>query len=184
MPSVSAHMVVAYEVGKKLNLTSDDYLRGNLLPDILDKKVSHYRIKGNIYKIPNIKYFLENFDMNNDLNIGYLVHLLLDKYYVGNYLEKYYFNEDVFINNMIYDDYDYINNKLINEFNLNIEELERILSKKYNMDIINENLEYNLKCLKNKRVGIPKYLEFNNFKKFLLDISNTIYEDIINYKNN
>ncbi len=36
MPSISAHMVVAKEVSKKLNISSDDFIKGNLLPDIID----------------------------------------------------------------------------------------------------------------------------------------------------
>ena len=39
MPSICAHMVIAKEVGKRLNINSDDFIRGNLLPDIGYKPV-------------------------------------------------------------------------------------------------------------------------------------------------
>ena len=107
MPNISAHMVIAKLVSEKLNITSDDYIRGNLLPDIIDKEDSHHKIQSKMYLIPNIDYFIKELDLTKDINIGYLTHLMLDKYYLI-YLENKYPNNIVF-DNGIYIDYDYIN---------------------------------------------------------------------------
>ncbi len=101
MPNISAHMIVAKEVGKKLNLTSDDYLRGNLLPDILNSNDSHHKIQSKIYLIPDINYFLNTLDLSKDINIGYLIHLLLDKHYLDDYLSNMY-STNIFLDGLIY----------------------------------------------------------------------------------
>ena len=35
MPGIASHMVVAKLVGEKLKLNSDDFIQGNIMPDIL-----------------------------------------------------------------------------------------------------------------------------------------------------
>ena len=82
MPSITPHMVVATEVAKILNINSEDFIRGNLLPDIIDIKNSHHKVESGIYMIPDIDYFIKKLDLTNDLDLGYLTHLLLDKHYL------------------------------------------------------------------------------------------------------
>lgn len=179
MPNISAHMIVAKEVGKKLNLTSDDYLRGNLLPDILNSNDSHHKIQSKIYLIPDINYFLNTLDLSKDINIGYLVHLLLDKHYLDDYLSNIY-STNIFLDGLIYKDYDYINNKLINKYKLNTNKLTSILSK-YDCKINKEKLKYNIECLNQNKNNKTKYLDYNSFYNFLIDISSTIAKELIEY---
>ena len=82
MPGICSHMIIAKEVSKRLNIDSDDFIRGNLLPDIIDLKDSHHKIKNNTYMVPNIDYFVKRLDLTNELHMGYLTHLLLDKHYL------------------------------------------------------------------------------------------------------
>lgn len=182
MPSISAHMVVAKEVSKKLNISSDDFIKGNLLPDIIDMEDSHHKIKGNFYMIPDIDYFVEKLDFSNDLYIGYLTHLLLDKHYLNDYLKFLYPNIDIFADGKIYRDYDYLNSLLIDKFELNTEDLEKILNT-YSCKILEEKLKYNIDCLKRCVSGNTKYLNFENFSQFLLDISDVISKELISYAN-
>ena len=119
MPNISAHMVIAKEVSRKLNVNSDDFIRGNLLPDIIDIEDSHYKIKNGVYLVSNIKRFLDLQDLSNNLYIGYLTHLLLDKHYLEDYLGKMFYNKNVFLDVKIYNYY-YLNHRLINKFDLNI----------------------------------------------------------------
>ena len=73
MPNISAHLIVGREVGKRLNINSDDFMRGNVLPDVIDMKDSHHKIKKGIYFIPNIlKRFICSFKS--------LIHPLYIKY--------------------------------------------------------------------------------------------------------
>ena len=44
MPGICSHMIIAKEVSKRLNIDSDDFIRGNLLSDIIDLKEEEDRI--------------------------------------------------------------------------------------------------------------------------------------------
>lgn len=182
MPNISAHMIVAQEVGKKLRIKSDAFIRGNLLPDIIDMDDSHYKIKNGIYFVPNIKYCLENLDFSDDLYIGYLVHLLLDKKFLEDYLGQLYPGENVFLDGEIYNDYNYLNSELVNQFKLDLDSLEKILTV-YSCKILEKKLKYNIDCLKQKKINKTKYLYFDSFSKFLLDTSEVISEELSNYAN-
>lgn len=180
MPSISAHMIVADKVSKILKINSDEFIRGNLLPDIVDTIDSHKKIESDLYLVPDIDYFLNNLDLTNDLYIGYLVHLLLDKHYLENYLPKIQPNKHVFLDNTIYKDYDYLNYPLVKLFNLDVINIEKILNN-YNCKISEEKLKYNIDCLKQKTEGKPIYLDLDSFSKFLKEISITISEELIKY---
>ena len=182
MPNISAHMIVAREVGKRLNIKSDNFIRGNLLPDIIDINDSHHKIKSKVYMVPDISYFFKKLDLNNDLHLGYLVHLLLDKYYLEDYLAKLYPNKNIFIDSMIYRDYDYLNYNLIKKFKLNVSSLEQILTN-FDCKILKEKLKYNIECLKQKKIGKTMYLDLDSFSDFLFDISKVISEELISYEN-
>ena len=182
MPSISPHMIVAKEVAKKLNITSEDFIRGNLLPDIIDIANSHHKIKGDIYMIPDIKYFLKTLDLTKDLDIGYLTHLLLDKHFLEDYLKVLYPNKSIFLDGLIYKDYDYLNHLLVKKFNIDIDYIENVLMK-YDCKIIEEKLKYNINCLKQNKIGKTHYLNINSFSKFLKEVSKTISEELTKYAN-
>lgn len=88
MPSIASHFVVAKLVSSYLGIKSDDFYKGNILPDIIDIEDSHFKIRS-YYEIPKLEYFYNNLNLNNDLERGYLCHLLLDK----DFLEKYVVNK-------------------------------------------------------------------------------------------
>ena len=182
MPSITPHMIVATEVAKILNINSEDFIRGNLLPDIIDIKNSHHKIESDVYMVPDIDYFLRTLDLTNDLDIGYLTHLLLDKHYLEDYLKKLYPNKNIFLDKKIYNDYDILNHSLVNNFNLDVEYIEKALMK-YNCKIKEKKLEYNINCLKNNISGKTYYLNINSFSKFLKEVSKTISEELIEYAN-
>ena len=180
MPNISAHMIIAKEVSKRLNLNSDEFIRGNLLPDVIDMENSHHKIEKGVYLIPDIDYFLETLDFSNDLNIGYFTHLLLDKHYLSEYLSNLYPNTNIFLDGDIYKDYDYLNYSLVKRFKLDVDKLESILNK-YDCKILEEKLKYNIECLKQKKKGETKYLDIENFASFLLEVSDTISKELLEY---
>lgn len=182
MPNISAHIIVAMKVSKKLKLNSDEFIKGNLLPDIIDMEDSHHKVKNGVYMVPDIEYFLQNLDFSKDLNIGYLTHLLLDKHYLSDYLESLYPNKNIFLDGIIYKDYDYLNSRLVDRYGLDIDKLENILSQ-YDCKILEVKLKYNIECLKKKKDGKTKYLNFENFASFLLEVSDTISKELVEYAN-
>lgn len=182
MPNISAHMIVAKEVSKILNINSDDFIKGNLLPDIIDLENSHHKILYDDYLIPDIDYFVDRIDFDNDLYIGYLTHLLLDKHYLIDYIKVLYSKTNVFSNGIIYDDYNFLNVLLVDKFELDIDYLVNVLSN-YDCKILEKKLKYNIEYLKQRTNGNPRYLDFESFSQFLLDVSNVISKELIYYAN-
>lgn len=180
MPSIAAHMVVAKLVSENLNIDDSDFIKGNLLPDIISKENSHHRIKGKYFLVPDLDYFKDNLDLNNSLYLGYYAHLLLDKYFLEEFVPQNIANLDVFRNEIIYNKYSIINYQLVKEFDLNVEYLKRILTD-FNVDICKDKLDYNLYCLSIIDNGKTKYLNFQDFAKFLRDISQGISKELENY---
>ena len=178
MPSIAAHMVCAKLVGEELKITSPEFIQGNILPDIIESEDSHRKIKGKYYYIPNIDYFTKKLDLTNDLEIGYLTHLLLDKYYLENYIYDIVNGLDAFISGIIYKDYDIISYKLVKRFNLDINYLNKVLSK-FSIQINEKKLENNLRCLNNCDVNAKEYyLDIDDFSKFLIETSKLIVENL------
>lgn len=183
MPNVSAHMIVGVEVAKRLNIGSEDFFRGNLLPDIIDCDDSHHKVVSGVYLVPDVTYFLKILDLRDDICKGYLVHLLLDKYYLEDYLSKRFKNKNVFLDEEIYNDYDFLNYKLVRSFNLDVDFFDRVLSN-YKQRVSNEKLIYNRECLKQKNSGRFKYLDFESFAQFLINVSELISQELSEYLNN
>lgn len=182
MSNISAHMIVAKKVGERLGVLSDEYYRGNLLPDIIKKSNSHYRKINGLYLVPDINEYLRKVSVNNDLEFGYLIHLLLDKHYLEDYICAIYPEKNVFEDKRIYRDYDYLNQALVEYFKLDIERLSRLLEQ-FDMEIDEDKLKYNITCLKQNTSGIPIYLDFDSFASFLSYIPDTICEELVNYEN-
>lgn len=184
MPSMSSHMAVASKICEKLNVNKDNFIKGNLLPDLYDDKtISHFKIQGKKYMIPDIELASNELDLSNDMYLGYLCHLILDKYYFEEYINKYEF--DVFEDERIYDDYDVLNTIIINHFNLDVDYIKKIMND-FPDDINNRKLFVNINCL-NKNVDSKlKIVDKDEFIDFLEKTIPKIEEDInkiINQKN-
>lgn len=180
MPGITPHMVVAKIVGKRLNITSPDFIRGNILPDLVNNPDSHHKIRGKYYLIPDIEFFKRNLNLNNEIELGYFTHLLFDKYFLEDYVLNYIDNLNIFEDNMIYQDYSAINYLLVKEFDLDIPYLVSVLSE-INGNVNEEKKQLNLKFLTNKKTRDSKYLDFKIFSSFLYNISSKICEDIQSY---
>ena len=179
MPNMSGHMAIAKRVSDILNIKDKNFYIGNLLPDLyLDKKKSHYKIQGTKYLIPDIDYVKNNLDLKNIKNLGYLCHLLLDKYYLEEYLKD--IEENVFESDKLYKDYDILNKDIVKYFNLDVDYI--LDSLKYIDDDIEESkLETNITCLKKNEFGETYYLDKDKFIKFLDDISCRIAKEVEEY---
>ena len=177
MPNIASHMVIAKLVGEKLKIEENDFIRGNLLPDIINKEDSHQKIKGTYFDIPNIDYFKSTLDLTNPKELGYYTHLLLDKYFLEEFIPIYLKRKDVFENGIIYEDYTAINNRLVKKFNLDIEKIKKAL-KGYKEEINKEKLEKNIKYLETEEDKTPTYIKFEELSNFLEEISIRIIKEI------
>ena len=177
MPSMSAHMAIACRLSDKLNVNKSEFIKGNLLPDLYDnKELSHFKVKGKIYYVPDIEKAKKELDLNNDLYLGYLTHLLLDKYYFDEYLIKYNLS-----NKSIYKEYDILNKDIIKHFNIDVLYLKKILTNFPN-DINTLKLQKNIECLDLNIEDKLEILDKDDFILFLENSSFRILEEIKNIR--
>lgn len=180
MPSIAAHMAVAKLVDEKLNINDVDFIKGNILPDIISIENSHHKIKGKCFLVPDIEYFRSNLDFNSKLYLGYYVHLLLDKYFLEEFVPKNISNLNVFKDKVMYTEYSLINYQLVSEFGLEIEFLREILSD-FSVPVHKDKLAYILQCLESSEIGPTIYLDYFTFSEFLYYISQVISEEVKDY---
>lgn len=172
MPSWPVHIAIANKLNKNLNL-NDDFILGNIMPDILDgyvikpsntteKKKSHYYSKQKI----NPECFInENkHELNNPIILGYLIHLLTDKFY-NEATAKHFINE----NNELYV---VLNNKTKAPKNLETFAMKHQDLEKYGQTLVNENkLGKKININNNTLNNIKALKKFTHTKS---DIENTI----------
>lgn len=183
MPSIAAHMICAKLVAEKLNINDSEFIKGNLLPDIVDIENSHRKIKGKHYYIPNIALIEKNIDLNDNLHLGYLTHLLLDKYFLEDYIYEVVEGKEVFLSRIMYKEYDIINYRLIKKFNIDKNYLNNIL-RDYKVPINIEKLENNIKNLNIIDTESKlKYLSVDSFSEFLIKASADIAKYLKEVKN-
>ena len=178
MPSIAAHMVCAKLVASELKINDPEFIKGNLLPDIIDIKNSHKKIKGKYYYIPDIDYFINTLDLRDNLYLGYLSHLLLDKYFLENYIYDVVCGEEVFLSRIMYKEYDIINYKLLRKFNTNVDYLNSIL-KDFNVPV--DEKKYNTNIISLNSVDTSNnlsYLNLENFSKFLIETAKLIAKNL------
>lgn len=95
MPSHKIHLAIANEVNKKLKLDNDSIMLGSVLPDLITNKrhdISHYQIEGSYEEeLANPDKFVSEYrnKLNSPIMLGYLVHLLTDKYYNDYFFQKH-----------------------------------------------------------------------------------------------
>jgi len=181
MPSIAAHMVMAKLISDKLNINDDEFIKGNLYPDVILDSDSHHKIKGKYYLIPDINYFNKKYDFNNPFQLGCYTHLLLDKHFLEEYIPEKIKRLDVFDNDIIYQEYDYINANLVKNFSLDVKKYSKILKSLEELPNINiEKLERNIDYFNNDKSKETEYLKADEFSNFLNEISDVISEEIKN----
>ena len=180
MPSIASHFVCASLVSKNIGINSDDFYIGNILPDILSKTDSHYKNKHQHYLIPDISLFLKENNLNDDILLGYLCHLLLDKHFLEEFVPNIedFDKINLFVADKIYKEYTIMNPLLLRMFSLDLAYLNRILKiDNYNLD--NEKYKRNIESINSLESEEDlKYIDFDAFTDFLQKISETITQEL------
>lgn len=180
MPSIAGHMAVAKLVSEKLNINDLNFIKGNLLPDIILKPDSHHQVKGTYFMVPSLEYFREKLDLTNNIHLGYFVHILLDYYFLEEFVPNNITDLNIFANGTMYKEYDKVNYQLVKRFNLDVKNLKAILSN-FDEEIDNQKLAYNLECLSLSIIEETEYLNFDSFANFLNKILDIIIMEIKKY---
>ncbi len=132
------HIAVAQEfLRKNKENYNEEFIRGSILPDLTnDKSKTHY---GKSPAYTNLKKFLLENELSNNLNRGKFIHLITDYLFYNYYLDK-------FSKEYIYDDYDKSNKKLLEKYNIKIlEEVKNsVFYKTGEMKILTYPLIYRL----------------------------------------
>lgn len=94
MPSHKIHIKIAQDLNKKLKLNNDLIMLGSVLPDLTitkDHGLSHFQyIDEYPYNLANADEFIKKYpNMKDDVSIGYIIHLLTDRFYNEWYYKNY-----------------------------------------------------------------------------------------------
>ena len=129
MASAIIHICVAKKVNDKLKRNEKDFYLGAIAPDLtkhvgLPKTYSHFLLGTLKDDVPNIKMFVNKYrnELNNDFELGYLVHLYTDKLWFNGFLDNLVLNDNIKLldctifkvkqnelSNLIYNDYNSLN---------------------------------------------------------------------------
>ncbi|MDD3187221.1 MAG: hypothetical protein PHD02_01960 [Bacilli bacterium] len=177
MPSIASHIACATYIKDKANIKNEnDFYKGNIYPDLVCR--GHFYERYFSYYIPDIDKFLKKYkNENRDFYLGYLCHLLLDRYFVTQYVSKKIRHKDV---KRIYNDYSLINNNILNKWNFDFSYVNLFFDfddKRVCKDAVFKNKRY-LYLKSNKD---PSVLDYLDFEKFLSKAFDQIFTDLIKY---
>lgn len=117
MPGYVIHLAVAKEYIRNFRVNNEkEFLKGTLAPDLLstngDKRETHYS-KTTSSEV-DLSKFLKSNKINNSYMEGYLLHLIVDYLFYNKYFTE--------IDTRIYNDYDILNEELIETYNIELPE--------------------------------------------------------------
>lgn len=135
MPGYVIHLAVAEEYLRKHSNKKEDYnefIEGVIFPDsVKDKSETHYGEKSSL---SNLVEFLKKHTIDNSFERGYFLHLLTDYLFYNRYIDC--------ISEKIYNDYDVLNDRLINKYNVVLPEKVKnlVFSKEGKLIILSMDL--------------------------------------------
>lgn len=185
MPNIVAHYICGCLVAKKLGIEDEEYLKGNLCPDYVDKS-KHYRTNGKKFRVPDISSFLENEPFTNEMErLGFLTHLLLDKLFLDDFvinsiLPRVGNDTSLFQKGEIYKDYSNMSADLLKHYQLNLDEIDALMLPEKNIDTIKyQHIMEEIRSCNNSQL---KYINLDEFILFLDDSINTICDFLTSKK--
>ena len=143
MPSHKIHMAIAQIINQELMLDNDKIILGSVLPDLElthNHGLSHFQYVDEYpYNLANAYEFIKKYNLYDDISIGYIIHLLTDKYY-----------NDIFY----YEFYDFLDNKPYQlkekySFIKNIKKYKHALFESYDLYLVKKGL---VKKIENRNI--------------------------------
>lgn len=166
MSSSIIHLCVAKEILRELNLEKEKFLFGNILPDFSNiennhndrRKITHFERKSIVndieFNVPNLEKLRNvlNLKSKDSIELGIYSHLYTDVLWINMLVEKHKqkVGNKVYIKTknglvedqreMIYEDYDTMNQEIIKNYDINIDfikqcKYEGSLKEMYNIQI-------------------------------------------------
>lgn len=119
MPGFVIHLAIAkiYEKNNRIE-EIQKFERGTIAPDLeKNKEISHYRQNTNH---PDLNRFIQTIGIEDIYGEGYFLHLVADYLFYEHFLEKW--------TPEIYDDYDRLNDKIVQKYAIKLpEEAEKVV---------------------------------------------------------
>ena len=157
MASWIIHLTIAQKVAQSIDLNLGRFYLGSLLPDVtlqnkLTKEKSHFRIrtqKRNSKRTPSDRYydyeqFLSKYAnrIQDDLVLGYFVHLFTDEIWAQQVYSKYMIDEKgnkrLDQQDNYYHDYDVLNSMVLNTYELDVSDVLKHMKNISDLDYIEE----------------------------------------------
>ena len=186
MTSHKIHIKIAQDINKKLKLDSDSIMLGSVLPDLTITKnhgLSHFQcIDEYPYNLANADEFIKKYpNMKDDVSIGYIIHLLTDRFYNDWYYKNYKLkgiNTTKEFKHNLFDSYDkYILKHFKLEKFSNIDVVNKIPDYKD----LNFDMDYLKKYVINYNEEIEKSIIDKKYEINYIEILNKLYEDCFLY---
>ena len=195
MPSHKIHIKLAIDINKRLNKNIDSLILGSVLPDLTINKnhsLYHFQEDNNLpNNFANANKFIKKYNLFDDISLGYIIHLLADKYYNNWYYNEYQIDElSKFRENKhkFFDSYD---KYILKHFKLNKIDINTInkipnykdleFDKNYLIDYINKynNEIESVSIDNNYKIENEKILNnvYNNCLLFIIDELNKILKN-------
>lgn len=113
------HLAVAEEYlknNKEYNINEREFLKGVVAPDLVDdKKITHHGANIQGVKKDILKEFFKEHKLENSYWLGYYLHLVTDYYFYN-----VYFSKNKSKNGSFYNDYDVLNEMILEKYKVKI----------------------------------------------------------------
>ena len=197
MASVVIHACVAKEINKTLNIKNEEqFLLGSIAPDLgkminIDRTITHFLIDNNKDSPIDLDKFLNKYGMhlNDPFVLGYYIHLYTDKVWEDLFLDKYISDTEIKLLNgkiipntdknykkVIYEDYNNLNNILVNLYHIDIDKLKESIENSNTLvsEINPKKLApiFELAKKKNKEEKEMNVFNLNDILEFIKNTSN------------
>lgn len=186
MPCHKIHIKIVQDINKELKLDNNSIMLGSVLPDLTitkDHGLSHFQCEDEYpHNLANADEFIKKYPtMKDDISIGYIIHLLTDKYYNDWYYKNYKLkgiNTTKDFKHNLFDQYD---KYILRHFKLNkfddtdvIKMIPKYKDLDFNYDYLKEYMDKFNEEIENSYID----LEYKIEKQEVLDI---LYNNCIKY---
>lgn len=185
MPSHKIHLSIAKEINKKLKLNDDAIILGSVLPDLTiehDHGLSHFQYE-DVYpkNLANADEFIKKYpNMKDDISIGYIIHLLTDRFY-----NEVYYHTDIdgiehnkYFKHSLFDSYD---NYLLKQGNVSKINNKQIINNIPNYRDITFDMNYLNEYIDKLNNDIDNTKIEKNYSIDYQDFLDKLYNDCLNY---